>query len=151
MEAEESAGVMVLRDAMEVLAGKSAERIRSSSLVEALIEMEDRPWAEWKRGKPMSTTSLARLLKPFGVKPRKLRFGGYTLNGYERAEIEAAHMRYCPAPLSQSGTPEQANPFNGLDENQSGTSRPNVPGWKSPNPFKTQDCSGVPVREGGEL
>ncbi len=68
----------------------------------ALIEMEDRPWPEWRHGKPMTAASLARLLKPFGVRPRKLRLGGHALNGYQRGEIEAAHIRYCPTPPVQT-------------------------------------------------
>lgn len=151
MEAEESAGVMVLRDAMEVFAERRADRMQSSELVAALVEMEDRPWPEWKRGKPMTTTSLARLLKPFGVKPRKIRFNSQTLSGYQRGDIEAAHIRYCPPLPSESGTPEQVKEINGLSANQSGTQSPDVPGWKSPNTLKNKEGSGVPVREGGEL
>ena len=112
-EAEETTGVMVLRDVMEVFNERNVDRLQSAELVAALVEMEDRPWPEWRHGKPMTAASLARLLKPFGLKPRKLRLGGHTLNGYQRGGIEAAHIRYCPAPPSESGTPEQINEING--------------------------------------
>ncbi|MCH8166473.1 MAG: DUF3631 domain-containing protein [Proteobacteria bacterium] len=151
VEAEESTGVMVLRDVMEVFAERGADRLQSAGLVAALVEMEDRPWPEWRHGKAMTAASLARLLKPFGVRPRKLRLGGHTLNGYQRREIEAAHIRYCPTPPVQSGTPEQVNENNDLAAFQSGTSAPNVPVSKVVNPLKNNDCSGVPVCEGGEL
>jgi hypothetical protein len=120
-------------------------------LVAALVEMEDRPWPEWRHGKPMTAASLARLLKPFGVRPRKLRLGGHALNGYQRGEIEAAHVRYCPTPPSQAGTPEQVNELNDLTASQGGTSALNVPGSKAHNLLKNNKCSGVPVREGGAL
>ena len=99
----------------------------------------------------MTATSLARLLKPFGVRPRKLRLGGHTLNGYQRGEIEAAHIRYCPTPPSQSGTPEQVNETNDLAVSQGGTSAPNVPVSKALNLLENNDCSGVPVCEEGEV
>ena len=99
----------------------------------------------------MTAASLARLLKPFAVRPRKLRLGGHALNGYQRSEIEIAHMRYCPTPPVQSGTPEQTNEINDLEASQSGTSALNVPVSEAVNPLEDNDCSGVPVREGGEL
>jgi hypothetical protein len=142
---------MVLRDVMEVFAERRADRLQSSELVAALGEMEDRPWPEWKHGKPMTATSLARLLKPFGVKSRKLRLGSHTLNGYQRSEIEAAHIRYCPPLPPESGTPEQFNETNRLAGSQSGTRNPDVPVSSGPNPLKNNKCSGVPVCEGGEL
>ena len=99
----------------------------------------------------MTATSLARLLKPFGVRPRKLRLGGHALNGYQRGEIEAAHVRYCPTPPVQSGTPEQVNAIHGLMASQGGTLEANVPVSKATNPLENNDCSGVPVRDGGVL
>jgi hypothetical protein len=150
-EAEESAGVMLLRDTMEVFAEQAKDRMQSSELVAALIEMEDRPWPEWRHGKPMTATSLARLLKPFGLKPRKMRLGHYTLNGYQRSELEAAHVRYCPPLPPEAGTPEHSNENNGLGGFQLGTNGTNVPGSNAANSLKSNTCSGVPVREGGEL
>ncbi len=142
---------MVLRDVMEVFAERGGDRMQSAEMVAALIEMEDRPWPEWKHGKAMTAVSLARLLKPFGVRPRKLRLGSHALNGYQRGEIEAAHVRYCPTPPVQSGTPEQINEINDLIASQGGTSGANVPVSKAPNPLNNNDCSGVPVCEEGEV
>ena len=31
--------------------------------------MEDRPWPEWRKGNPISTRQLARMLKLFKVNP----------------------------------------------------------------------------------
>jgi hypothetical protein len=93
-ESKESAGVVVLRDVMKVFADRGADRMQSAELVAALVVMEDSPWRVWKNGKPMTAAALARLLKPFGVGPRKLRLGSHTLNGYLRVMVEAAHIRY---------------------------------------------------------
>ncbi|MCH8167160.1 MAG: hypothetical protein IIC03_04435 [Proteobacteria bacterium] len=75
----------------------------------------------------------------------------YTLNGYQRGEIDGAHIRYCPTPPVQSGTPEQVNENNDLTAFQSGTSALNVPVSKATKPLKNNNCSGVPVCEGGCL
>ena len=89
--------------------------------------------------------------KPFGLRTRQMRIGSHTLNGYQRSEIEAAYVRYCPTPPVQTGTLEQINEINDLMASQGGTFTPNVPVPKAPNPLNNNDCSGVPVREGGEL
>jgi hypothetical protein len=78
-----------------------------------------------------------------------LRFGSHVLNGYQRGEIEAAHMRYCPTLPSQTGTPEQVNEINNLMAPQDGTFAPNVPASMTVNPLKNNECSGVPLHEGG--
>jgi putative DNA primase/helicase len=49
--------------------------LSSQDIVCALVVMEDRPWGEWKRGQPLTQNSLARLLKPFSITPKKFRFG----------------------------------------------------------------------------
>jgi hypothetical protein len=49
--------------------GKHAE-VRSADLVQRLVELEGRPWAELGRsGKPLIQNGLARLLKPLGICP----------------------------------------------------------------------------------
>jgi len=63
-EEEEAVGPLLLSDIREVLEAKATTRIFSQDLVDALVAMEDRPWCEWRRGRPMTQNSLARLLRP---------------------------------------------------------------------------------------
>jgi hypothetical protein len=58
--------------------------------------MEDRPWPEYKFGKPITAAQVARLLKPFGIEPRKHRIGADTHRGYHHAECADAFERYVP-------------------------------------------------------
>jgi putative DNA primase/helicase len=84
------------------------DRIRSSDLVKALAEMEDRPWPEWGvKQRPISKTALARLLKPFNISPATHRFkkkvaGGkivsVTEKGYLRSQFDEAFARYLASP-----------------------------------------------------
>jgi hypothetical protein len=42
----------------------------SEDIVTELVDIEDRPWAEWGRStKPISKVQLARLLNPLGISP----------------------------------------------------------------------------------
>ena len=61
-----------------------------------LGEMEERPWPEWRRGQALTQSGLAKLLKPFGVKPRLHRIAGETKakRGYDRQDLEDAWTRY---------------------------------------------------------
>ena len=146
---EETVKQELLGDIRDILHGR--ERISSKDLVESLVELEDRPWSEWRHGKPLTQNSLARLLKPFGIRPKKIRLGEKSIQGYERAEFEEVFGRYLPqAPPTQSGTMEQVNDFNRLSQNQSGTQRGDVPLSNSANLLKSQACSSVPVGTQGE-
>jgi len=59
---EQSVAVLLLEDIHTVLSAHTGERIQSADLVKALLQFEDRPWAEWKGGKGITTHAVARLL-----------------------------------------------------------------------------------------
>ncbi|WP_431299183.1 DUF3631 domain-containing protein [Tabrizicola sp. BL-A-41-H6] len=111
-EDTEPAGVMMLRDLAEMFASRRVDRIASSELVGDLLLLEERPWAEWRHGRPVTAQSVAKLLKPFGVKVRVLKLNGAAARVYLRTEIEAAAARY---------TPQTRNPVT-LAQNQEVTS-----------------------------
>jgi hypothetical protein len=71
--------------------------ITSADLASALGAMEGRPWAESGRsGKPITTNRLARLLKPFGVAPRKVGESANRQNGYLVEQFFEAFGRHLP-------------------------------------------------------
>ena len=45
------------------------ETLSTNHLLGALQALEERPWSEWRRGKPISARGLAHVLKPFKVQP----------------------------------------------------------------------------------
>src|ERR1700730_12092448 len=49
------------------LAFGETDVIRSADLVGKLITDPERPWAEWRHGKPITQKQLASLLRPFGI------------------------------------------------------------------------------------
>jgi hypothetical protein len=111
-----SLGVELLRDIRDIrddLAPRDIDRIRSEELVKKLGEMDDRPWPETPfTGKPITQAQLARLLKPYGVRPKQVRFGERTFKGYEFGWFETA-FRYVrsPSPLKPE-TPETTAAFS---------------------------------------
>ncbi len=96
-EGTAEAGTLLLADLRTIFFEKSAERITSADAVAALAAMEDRPWPEWRQGKPMTAPQLARALAPFRVRPATMRFGLNTAKGYQRDHFAEAWARYLPA------------------------------------------------------
>jgi putative DNA primase/helicase len=145
---DDSTGVMLLGDIKAIFEQRALDaetnphwnEILSKQLVEALAAMEGRPWPEWK-GKPISSTAVARLLKAFGIKPgcvgdRKKD------SGYEVKQFEEAFTRYL-SPSATSATPA-ALKTNGNSEKQSSA---NDPGAELSNRRKGNGINGAGVAE----
>jgi len=90
----EPAGVMMLRDLTEIFAARGADRIATSEIVGDLLVLEDRPWMEWRHGKPITAQSVAKLMKPYGIKATVKKLSGAAARVYLRADVEAAAARY---------------------------------------------------------
>jgi len=90
-------GAMLLADIRDALAENGATQIPSAELAEKLGKLEERPWPEWRQGKPMTAPQLARALAPFGVRPGNIRRGMEVVKGYRREHFEEAWTRYLPA------------------------------------------------------
>lgn len=90
-----STGVILLADIRDAFNDHHTDRLTSTQLLDYLLELEDRPWAEWHRGKPMTTNNLAWQLKKHGIRPSAMRLGGEVAKGYKRCEFEESWERYC--------------------------------------------------------
>lgn len=86
----QSAGILLLRDIAEVFETRAATGIGSTELCTALCELEESPWNEWRGGRPISTRGIAKLLKPYGITPKRDR----TNNVYRRMDFTDAFNRY---------------------------------------------------------
>ena len=60
--------------------------------------MEDRPWPEYKRDKGITATQIARLLKPFGIRPKQIWFEeeGKNRRGYQYDTFDKVFEAYLP-------------------------------------------------------
>lgn len=92
-------GVGLLRDLRAVL-DPGGDRLSSAELIDRLNGLEESVWGSW----PLDQRGLARLLRPYGVRSRKLRIGEATVRGYYAADLADAWARYLPWESGTSGT-----------------------------------------------
>lgn len=111
-------GVLLLADIRDLFEALGSDRLPSGDIAAALAKLEDRPWPEWGRQqKPISATGIARILRPFQVRPKRLRIEGETagVRGYERADLEDAWERYVPSDLEPPETQAPRPPHSQND------------------------------------
>ena len=103
----------LLKDIRTIL--DAHDKIFSKELVEKLIAIEDHPWGDWRRGKPITQNGLARQLKPFGILSKTIRIGDDTSKGYTGEQFVETFSRYLPLtdPI-QSVTTSQPAPVKDL-------------------------------------
>jgi putative DNA primase/helicase len=89
-----SIGVECLADIK--LAFAETEEMWSIDLVEALNADQERPWATWNKGKPLSQKQLANLLRPFRIISESIWINGKSSKGYKRSSFEEAWAAYLP-------------------------------------------------------
>ena len=82
-EVRRTAGAQALIDTRSIFDEvEGQESVGSADLVAKLAACPDSPWAEWKHGKPITQGQMARLLKPFGIVPQRIRLPGVATQRY---------------------------------------------------------------------
>lgn len=145
---EASARVLLLRDLRDLFDKRGTDRLASRDITSALAEMEERPWPEWRRGDPITTRQLARLLRPFEVRPEALWIAGKTQRGYERDALEDPFRRY----LGVSDCKDRKDPHDTRENPASGDCKdPGGPytSEKPESPGETRGLTDLTDREGG--
>jgi hypothetical protein len=95
-------GVRLLRDVRSVFGEQHKEKLLSITICDALAALDDdeAPWARWHRhardehDRRLQPTDLAKLLRPFGVRPRQVKIGSQGGKGYHFADLADALERY---------------------------------------------------------
>ena len=144
--AEDDASTLLLTDIRAIFTAEDEpEVLASSTLVERLLDLDDRPWKEWSKGRPLSAAKVARMLAGYQIFPAgTIRIGAKTAKGYRRDAFVEAWQRYLgDVKPSQRNKPNESGPEvpisnrhieNPCDGLQSVT-----------NPMNTEDCYGVTV------
>ena len=109
-DGEESASHMLIEDISGIIENWAYPHIFSKTLVEKLIDLEERPWCEWRRGKPLTQNSLSKLLKPYHLVSNAKRIGSEVAKGYEVEALKVAFMPYVPTLGGSSVTRLQPAP-----------------------------------------
>jgi hypothetical protein len=96
----DAAAILKDKEKQDAASGKVVKGLPSEDLVNAFVALLDRPWATWRKGsgngqrEPITQHGLSRLLKPYGIKPKKIREGMDTYRGYEAKAIREAKERF---------------------------------------------------------
>lgn len=136
-----SVGGILLADIKDIFESGRRERISTEDLLFALHAMEDRPWPEWNRGKPISARQVSTKLKPFGISSKTLRVGyGNPQKGYDLKDFEDVFPRYLP---DLSVTASQFNETNGCSDISIRNTEQNVTDENASKTAKNRHCYGV--------
>jgi Protein of unknown function (DUF3631) len=102
---QEDLGLLLLGDIRRVFNGR--ERVSSAELVHILQQDVEKPWSEWWQNGPRE---VAKLLRPFGIRSRKIRIGAAApAQGYVQADFNDALRRYLPPEAEQTEQAEHGS------------------------------------------
>lgn len=83
--------------------GQYADKLSTQALIDALIKIEDGPWARYHNGTPLTPRALAKQLAHYGIKPKTVRIGRFdTPKGYDLQQFKDAFARYVTKPEPES-------------------------------------------------
>src|SRR5262249_13136939 len=145
-----------IRTAFDV---KKADRLSSDHLVAYLIGLDDRPWPEFGKGKPLTKAKLAHLLRALEISSGTIRLDdGQTPKGYYRDAFEDAFTRYLPSThlpssLGRAATTPQESVSPASSGFQNATFGNGVAFQNHENPRVSADCGVVADQnpsEGGD-
>ncbi len=120
-----------------------AEALSSEDIVKPLAELEERPWPEWKRGKPITVRQMARLLKPFGIRPKQAWLEGSNARAYRQEDFMEIFTRYTPHPPDRTARTARTQQDQQLTEDFDPLGEKNSSGSESPQVLQTKGSSGL--------
>lgn len=77
-----------------------ADRIATTDLLAAINADEELPFGGWRDGNGIDGRRLAKLLKPYGVRPRPIRFDDQVAKGYLLMQFEEVWERWLPPDIA---------------------------------------------------
>ncbi len=112
-EDETSHGTKLLARIKMPMSGQ--DQISTVDLLLTVNEDDELPFGGWREGKGIDPRTLARLLRPYGIKPGTIRQDdGKTPKGYRREWFEQAFTRYVPGPPQPPQPPHPSDNDDGF-------------------------------------
>ncbi len=143
----ESMKVQLLVDIHAIFQNVFEDRITTKDLLARLHELEDRPWNDYRRGKPMIARQLGVMLRSFKIVASSRRFAdGNNAKGYLKSAFGEAFSRYLP---DLSVTPSQVTDTAGYSDSRSVTNETDVTDRDLQNTRVSAGCDTVTDRKGG--
>ena len=94
---DDTQGVSLLTGIKVCFDQNGSDRMRSRDLVDRLVASEDSTWRGSNKASRLTQGELARLLAPFDIETRDIRFDNGVFKGYRKEDFEDAWARYLPA------------------------------------------------------
>ncbi|EKD72694.1 MAG: hypothetical protein ACD_45C00610G0002 [uncultured bacterium] len=94
IEQSQSIGVQLLADIQEIYEPLPVDRFSTSELIAALCKDDEKPWATYNRGQPITPRQIATRLREFGIASNTIRLGITTAKGYSYLQFADAFARY---------------------------------------------------------
>jgi len=123
--------VRLVHDMEKIFEDHYSDKMTSEQMCNELAQIDDAPWGSWGRMGPITKISLAKKLKPFGIKPDQFWESDKKKRGYKREDLKDTLARY-PLPTESVDSVEPSNDKEKSD-NSSRYESPNLPSSKSPN------------------
>lgn len=136
---DEEPKVQLLEDIKNIFNMKGEEELPTTTLLNQLYSLPERPWMEWKHGKPITDRGLSNLLRGFKIRSDQFRYNEKKVRGYRKKDFLDAWERYL------SGTDGTDLKNKGLLNNLSGTKSKSVPHKKNDSFNKNKGVPLVPA------
>jgi putative DNA primase/helicase len=92
-------GEQLLSD-IRAIFDEGGSRLPAKTVLDRLLAMDERPWSEANRGRPLTAAQLGKRLGRFGIRSHTARTGDSTARSYFRADFEDAFSRYQSRPTA---------------------------------------------------
>jgi putative DNA primase/helicase len=81
---DQEIGVLLLSDLRGIFDAEAADKIETKTLLEKLVALDERPWRDYNKKpvRPITDRQLAKILRPFGVKPGQFWARSSALDSY---------------------------------------------------------------------
>jgi putative DNA primase/helicase len=87
-------GVELLSDIQDAFASKNTDRISSAELIKILCEDDEKRWATYNKGFPITQSQIAKRLRDYEITSGTIRVHGSTAKGYYKKDFEDSFERY---------------------------------------------------------
>jgi hypothetical protein len=142
-------GVLFLR-AVRTLIG-DADAIQTATIIEKVNADEQLPFGEYRMGQGLTAHSVAKLLRPFAIRPHNVSADTGQAKGYRREQFLDAWSRYCaaePAENTSRGQDCDFGPSTRPDSSGDGrfgdfANRPEEGGWTDTKTPENPDVDGL--------
>jgi putative DNA primase/helicase len=109
----QTTGIELLSDIREIFVDR--DKVSTADLIMLLCNDDEKPWATFNRGKPITPRQVARRLREYGIHSHTIRNGVDTAKGYIIDQFEESFSRYLRLSPEISVTTSQTNDYNVLD------------------------------------